>query len=179
MKQATGYIHVNATSNKSIFTQRSCHSKERNFIYVCRSKDWALMTNFWSVPNNSWHSSFPNNFSTCLLYSTNFHSRFWFVILRKWAGKPNIWVWVLKLKLFTIQINFVSLFSITLDYQTWYPRTIPESPTWPVKIFPLLIKAMLAVVPEVLGNPDMVLGHVSMKSCKFWIYCLFYVKYWR
>lgn len=38
---------------------------------------------------------------------------------------------------------------------------MPESPTWPVNIFPLLIKAILAVVPDVLGSPDMVLGHVS------------------
>lgn len=41
---------------------------------------------------------------------------------------------------------------------------IPESPTWPIKIFPRLINAMLAVVPAVLGNPEAVLGHFSKNN---------------
>ena len=41
---------------------------------------------------------------------------------------------------------------------------IAESPTCPMNIFPLLMKAMLAVVPAVLGKPLAVFGHFSEKS---------------
>jgi len=35
-----------------------------------------------------------------------------------------------------------------------------------MKILPLLIKAMLAVVPAVLGNPLAVLGHFSVNNLR-------------
>ncbi len=46
----------------------------------------------------------------------------------------------------------------------WTPRTIAESPTWPIKILPRRINAILAVVPAVLGRPDAVLGQFSVKN---------------
>jgi len=49
------------------------------------------------------------------------------------------------------------------------PRTMAESPTWPMKIFPRRMNAMLAVVPAVLGRPDAVFGQFSVKKIKIWI----------
>lgn len=39
---------------------------------------------------------------------------------------------------------------------------MPESPTCPVNILPCRTKAILAVVPAVLGRPEAVLGHLSI-----------------
>lgn len=48
--------------------------------------------------------------------------------------------------------------------QKYKPKIIPESPTWPMKIFPRRMNAMLAVVPAVLGKPEAVRGHFSTKT---------------
>ena len=44
------------------------------------------------------------------------------------------------------------------------PRTMPESPTWPIYNLLFLMMAMLAVVPEVEGSPLTVRGHLSVRD---------------
>ena len=44
---------------------------------------------------------------------------------------------------------------------SWLPSMMALSPTCPMKILPRRMKAMLAVVPAVLGSPLAVRGHFS------------------
>jgi len=41
------------------------------------------------------------------------------------------------------------------------PKTIPESPTWPMKSLPRFMKQIDAVVPAVEGRPDAVLRQLG------------------
>jgi hypothetical protein len=83
--------------NSRLSTKWSSHCQERDFVNVCGPQNRALMTNLWSVPYDTWNSSFPNHFATSLLNSANLHCWLWFVILCQRTSIPNTRIWVLKI----------------------------------------------------------------------------------
>lgn len=67
----------------------------------------------------------------------------------------------------TFVSNFAFGLTILSDLLSLHPRTIAESPTWPIYNFEFLMIHILAVVPAVLGSPLAVLGHLSEKQYLF------------
>lgn len=58
-------------------------------------------------------------------------------------------------------LTLVNIKAWISECSPWKPRATPESPTCPMYNLPCFIIAILAVVPDVLGNPLRVLGHLS------------------